>query len=403
MWDDVMVIEVLRSAAESQAAIANYVEAVEPIWKGEGSKRRICGFRVHDVLGKSDFEVHAHRTVVCAGPWTDDVGQRLSREWKNWLSPSKGVHLIFDLKRIPIQGAMVMSHPVDGRIAFVIPRPDFGSGVVIVGTTDGPSPADPGQASVQPQDVDYLLDLLQRYFPDLKLGVSDILSAYVGVRPLMGGDKSAADQLQKVSREHYIGEGPGGTTLVAGGKYTTYRKIAEEVVDFALKHWREDVEKTREREDLPPNSLMPARTREAMNPFATPAAVAQAKARGAAEGLDLPPELLERYGANALMIREWARKEPAPSLPWPEGFPDLSAQLRYSIRYEMTIHLTDFYFRRHPLFASRADHGLPWAEELSRVWAQEMGADESARAQELELLRGEVASHLAWLKQMQSS
>src|SRR5690606_20031082 len=124
------------------AAVANYVEALEPTWK-EGCIR---GFRARGRApgeDSSEFEVRAKRVVICAGPWTDKLGAMLSPQWRQWLSPSKGVHLVFDLKRLPVPGALVMSHPEDGRIAFVIPRPDFGAGVVIVGTTDGPSPENP--------------------------------------------------------------------------------------------------------------------------------------------------------------------------------------------------------------------------------------------------------------------
>jgi glycerol-3-phosphate dehydrogenase len=300
------------------------------------------------------------------------------------------VHLIFDLKRIPIQGAMVMSHPVDGRIAFVIPRPDFGSGVVVVGTTDGPAPADPSRVDVNSKDAAYLLDLLQRYFPELKLRASDILSAYVGVRPLVGGDDASIEKLQKVSREHHIDQGPGGTTVVAGGKYTTYRKMAEEIVEFTLKHWKEG-----KLESLPN-----PRTREPINPMATPEAIAKGRLEAAALGIRLPEELIERYGANALLVKQMALSDPAPELPWPAGFPDLGAQLRYSIRYEMTLHLRDFYFRRLPLFASRADHGMPWAQELSRIWAQELGKSEGARISELELLKKEVDRHSGWISSL---
>ncbi len=405
MWDDVMVVEVLRSAAQSDAVIANYVEAMSPIWTKTPRGDKISGFKVRNTLSSPAgdgevFEIKAHRTIVCAGPWTDELGQRMSRDWRNWLSPSKGVHLLFDLKRIPIQGAMVMSHPVDGRIAFVIPRPDFGNGVVVVGTTDGPSPAEPSMAGVDVQDVHYLLDLLNRYFPDLELKVSDILSAYVGVRPLVGGDDASIEKLQKVSREHHIDVGPGRTTVVAGGKYTTYRKMAEEIVDFTLERWKVDSE--RERESQPPENLRAARTREPMNPHATPDAIAKARLAAASQKVDLPRELVERYGADALVIRELALKDGAPALAWPEGFPDLGAQLRYSIRNEMTLHLRDFYFRRLPLYASRDDHGLPWAEALSHIWAEELGKDIADRVRELEQLRKEISERSAWKGEAQS-
>lgn len=380
MWDDVIVIEVLRSAAERGAAITNYVEALSPIWSGD----RITGFEARDNEDGPDmglkFPIQADRVVVCVGPWTDELGKKMSPQWRNWLSPSKGVHLIFDLKRIPLDGAMVMSNPEDGRISFVIPRPDFGSGVVIVGTTDGPTPQDPAGARVSSDDVDYLMELLHKYFPSLGLTRADIISAYVGVRPLVGGDGASMETLQKVSREHLIGQGPGGVTVIAGGKYTTYRKIAEEVVEFCLRH-----------HPFLNHPLKSPDTRAPMNPDATPLAMQEAQQRAASAGSVLPPDLLERYGAAAAeILRDGAKDQ---DTVWPEGFSCLGAQLRHSIHREMTMHLRDFYFRRLPLYATRADHGLPWAEELSKIWASETNASESQRLRELELLEQEASRH----------
>ena len=87
MWDDVLAIENLRDAARSGAAIANYVEAVDPRWEGD----LIRGFRVRDVESESFIDLRAARTVVCAGPWTDQVGGMLTARWKKWLQPSKEI------------------------------------------------------------------------------------------------------------------------------------------------------------------------------------------------------------------------------------------------------------------------------------------------------------------------
>jgi glycerol-3-phosphate dehydrogenase len=409
MWDDVLAVETLRSAHAGGAAIANYTEAVGPLWSGD----QIVGFRVRDLELAAEINLRAHRVVVCAGPWTDQVGATLSTQWRNWLNPSKGVHLLFDLKKLPLPGAMVMSHPEDGRIAFVIPRPDYGNGVVIVGTTDGPTPENPDDASIDPGDVDYLMGLLHRYFPDLKIDTSDILSAYVGVRPLMGatvpttgseGQNSAAaaaEALQKVSREHYIGTGPGGTVVVAGGKYTTHRKMAEEIVDYTLKAWRKSAQSGQGAAF--PKDVRPSNTKVPVNPKATAQAIDLCRSEGSAKGLTIPEKLLDRYGAEAIAVLEaQAQAVGAGKLGKeasdPEGFPLLLAQLRHSIRSEMVMHLEDFYLRRIPLFAARADHGLPWIEELARVWAEERGLDATAMLAEVSRLRAELVSRSAWKK-----
>ncbi|HTL12124.1 MAG TPA: glycerol-3-phosphate dehydrogenase/oxidase [Bdellovibrionota bacterium] len=417
MWDDVLTVETLRSASGMGAAIANYVEAVEPLRKGEA----ICGFKVRDVSqGKemAPIELRAKRVVVCAGPWTDQVGLTLSPRWRPWLSPSKGVHLIFDLKRLPVTGAMVMAHPEDGRIAFVIPRPDMGNGVTIVGTTDGPAPANPADVTIEPFDVDYLMGLLQKYFPSLNLTTADIISGYAGVRPLMGTPAGTAgsegqphqavtaESLQKISREHYIGPGPGGTILVAGGKYTTYRRMAKEIVDVALEHWQKEfaAEKC---PFAPPRNVKASQTLWPLNPIAVEGLEA---ARG-----EFPPALTLRYGAEAREVVAMQRPKgvagavsskggltvvgPAD----PEGFPLLEAQLRFAVRYGMVVRLEDFYLRRTALYSSRPDHGLPWAPALAAAWAEERGLDGAAAKAEVQALEATIERVTAWRKRLPRS
>jgi len=232
-------------------------------------------------------------------------------------------------------------------VSFAIPRKDFGAGVTVVGTTDGPTGRDPAQAAVSVGDVDYLLELLNRYFPDSHLTKADVISQYVGVRPLFGGSQSQHASLQSVSREHHIADGPGGTVLVAGGKYTTHRTMAREIVDFALR------------------SLALPATRS----------VGRSNTR-----IPLGHEVVTETAMTG---------GSASSTPDPEGFPFLEEQLRYAMRRGMVVHLEDFYFRRSALYLARADHGLPWAERLAEVWAEAMGltGDEAQSRAKAELAR----------------
>ncbi len=405
MWDDVLAIEIARSAQGEGSAIVNYVEALEPVWSGgTPEKGAISGFRVKDrepeALGGSpatDFVVKAKRTVVCLGPYTDLLGPKLSKGWKPRLSPSKGVHLVFDLGRISVPGAVVMTHPEDGRIAFVIPRPDYGTGVVIVGTTDGSTGDDPDRAEISSADVSYLLDLLNRFFPTLGLKTSDILSGYVGVRPLVAsssgiGADSAA--LQKVSREHHIEEGPGGVVWVAGGKYTTHRTMAAEVVDTVLKRWT-----LRHQEGLAPEGpglLKEALTRKPPSGGLSGVEILEAKIAALRDGVRVHPRLWERYGAAAPEIVALNTAHPSISgISDPPGFPFLEAQLRFLMRYGMVMHLSDFYFRRTGLFLSRADHGLPWLDALSKIWATERGLGGEAAGRERTRTEGQIVERVA--------
>ncbi|MGZ3699846.1 MAG: glycerol-3-phosphate dehydrogenase/oxidase, partial [Bdellovibrionota bacterium] len=403
MWDDVLAVETLRAASQDGAAVANYVEAAAPVWTGD----RITGFRVRDRISGSEIEIRASRLVVCAGPWTDDVGGVVSPQWHRWLKPSKGVHLLFDLTRIPVSGTVVMGHPEDGRLSFVIPRKDFGPGVVIVGTTDGPSPPEAENAEIDSADVAYLMELLKKYFPKLNLTTSDILSGYVGVRPLFGeiremtgnegpAQASSSTALQKVSREHHIGMGPGGAVFVAGGKYTTHRRMAAEIVDYTLDAWRKDFKAGKAK--APPSKLKRANTQEPVNALATVPALLSARKEAVARGVTVSPILWERFAASALEVIDIAQTKGKGLDLAEDGFPYLAAQLRYAIRHEMVLRLEDFYLRRVPLYAARRDHGLPFGEELARVWADELGHGPAEAKAELERLRAEIEKRSRWMK-----
>ena len=282
---------------------------------------------------------------------------------------------------------------------------------MIVGTTDGPSPTNPEKADVEPEDVGYLMNLLRATFPSLDLQESDILSAYAGVRPLMGDIGDAADgPLQKVSREHHIDEGPGGTVVVAGGKYTTHRTMAEEIVDFAIKLRKRDAKDGKC--DIVSSEVTESKTRVPLNQRTTREAIDATRRKALAKGMRIPEELLGRYGAEATDILDiqthhvteiGSSENRAGPVADPEGFPALAAQLRFTMREEMVVHLDDFYLRRMPLFLARADHGLPWAERLARVWAEERGLGEAEAHQELERLRAEIQERSKWVSKIEAT
>ena len=397
MWDDVLAVEVLRSASSAGAAIANYVQAVSPIWE-EDKIKGFCAKNCEAFSNKELFNIHAKQVVICAGPWTDILGKKISSQWHTWLQPSKGIHLIFDLKKIPVPGAMVMNNPVDGRVSFVIPRPDMGSGVAIVGTTDGPVGQNPDKVDIESADVHYLMKLLNKYFPKLELKTSDILSAYVGVRPLMGSQAStmgsegqpsgkSSHDLQKVSREHYIGTGPGRVVLVAGGKYTTHRTMAEEIVDLILKQVNPQLRNKR---------LKKANTRSPINPNATIGAIEKSRVQNSKRKLGIDDSLFDRYGAEALSLVDLNKE----SFDSPKGFPMLLEQLRLNMKTSMVVHLEDFFLRRTALYSSRSDYGWPWAQKLAQVWAQERGLGESDMQNEIDRLKIELDRRSAWKKKL---
>ena len=370
MWDDALTIDVLAKAQQLGACVVSQTKALKPTYDAD---QKITSMKVQAKnIGKSgskegiqEINVKFKKLIVCAGVWTDEVGQTLApNDWKPWLAPSRGTHIVISHERFPIPGAVTMQIE-DGRIAFAIPRPDYGPGITIVGTTDGPAPKNPDQIDDQADDIaadeKYLLELLTKYFPSLKLTDKDVINHYIGIRPLVRPDRGhsaeGAKNLQKVSREHTIDHGPGGSVIVAGGKYTTFRKMAEQIVDFAEHETHEHRE---------------PKTHEVLFPAALPTAIQRAREIERGQGWSVPEKLYERYGAAALEIYQIHLDTCDQTIQNPDGFPMLEAQFRYAVRHQMVLKVDDFTRRRQPLYLCRQDHGAAWLPLLEKALVEEL-------------------------------
>ena len=316
-------------------------------------------------------------------------------KWKDKLRPTKGIHLVFSKETIPLKKAVVMA--VEKRIIFIIPRREM----VIVGTTDTDYRGDPGKVSVEAQDVNYLLEALNRYFPHLRISVDQILSTYSGVRPLVDDGSSSAGQ---TSRDyHFFTEGP-NLNFVAGGKYTTYRKISEEVVDSILR--RMDFERFMDFEDS--KTLLP------LNPKITVELYQRVKSQipHIAKEFQCHPEIVESlvclHGEEALWILKqtklWLHSFLSRQT---KSFGDLGeigfspdflwmAEAFFAIHETMCLNLVDFYWRRSPLFLSFKDHGRQFIPWVSRVFAHFYGWSEEELKRQKSHLEMEIKKELSW-------
>ncbi len=367
MWDDALTIDVLAKAQSLGACVVSRTKAQKPEYNSENkiTSMTVTAEKVGNTAEKS-INVKFKKLIVCAGVWTDEVGKTLVQgkdSWESWLAPSRGTHLVFSLARFPLPGAVTMQIE-DGRIAFAIPRPDYGPGITIVGTTDGPAPANPDKVEDDQADITtdqtYLLQLLSKYFPELKLTDQDVINHYIGIRPLVRPDRGHSSEgeknLQKVSREHTIDHGPGDSVIVAGGKYTTFRKMAEQIVDFATSGQPR---------------INPA-TDSALFPAALPAAILRAREVARGKDWSIPEKLYERYGAEALDVYQIHLDFCDQTMKDPDGFPMLEAQFRYSVRNQMVMKVEDFIRRRQPLYLCRQDHGAEWFPMLEKALADEL-------------------------------
>ena len=212
-----LVIDTHRSAARHGAVICNYtrLEKAEPAAAGWQ-----CS--LSDVLSGRQYQVLARTVVNATGPWGQSIGPSRVR-----LRLTKGVHLVIDRRRLPLTDAVVMTE--DGRILFAIPWLDR----VILGTTDTDYHGAPEAVRTEAEDLDYVLGLVNRFFPRAGLGPADVLSTWAGLRALVGGQSG---QPSDISRAHRIEMPEPGWLNVFGGKLTTYRLIGQQVVDALVRY-----------------------------------------------------------------------------------------------------------------------------------------------------------------------
>ncbi|MFP5518284.1 MAG: glycerol-3-phosphate dehydrogenase/oxidase [Bdellovibrionia bacterium] len=370
MDDDRLVHETLRSAVEYGATVVNYVKAISRETNLENTVQSIS---CEDTLLGQKFRIKAKHVISAVGPWTDLFGESFLKDWKRTLRPTKGIHLTFKKERIELPCAVVMAAEKSSRIVFAIPRHEM----VIVGTTDTDFKGDPSQVAATKEDVDYLLKITNEYFPGAQLTVEDVIASYAGVRPLIADD---AESEGKTSREHAIWT-ERGVTFVAGGKYTTYRLMAEQVVDESINHLPLDL-KIR---------FTSANTATALNEWTHLESYQQALStceQWNAKKLSYADKLrlAERYGLEAKTLVE----------SYGNQFSYWQIEAIQAIHTTMCLNLVDFYTRRVPLVLADPQHGLQLLEEISTIFSYYLNWDSNKLKEEVANLKAYLAKEMAW-------
>ncbi len=369
MDDDRLSIETLRCADRHHAALVNYVCA----GKSDLSKE-IKTVECKDVLTEKKFQVKARHIISCSGPWTDLVGSDWFSDWKKRMRPTKGVHITFQNKDFPLSSAMVMEE--GGRIVFAIPRHDM----VIVGTTDTDFKESPDQVRVEEKDIQYLLQVIKDYFPGISLEKENICGAYAGVRPLVQDGSSSEG---KTSREHTIFSREEGVTFVAGGKYTTYRLMAQQIVDQALSFFPIE-EKVRWRSVETSGLISPWASHEKM--AATQSAVLRMNFTRMTQ--QQVHQLVFRHGEEALyLFQKWGTDRTY----W-------SYEALHALDSTMCLNLVDFFIRRTPLFLSDPQHGENILSQILPLFQEFLGWSEDQAQQQVKSYHRFCEQELAWKK-----
>ena len=372
--DDARMVAVLaRTAAAHGGALATNMRMDELVT----ASGRVTGIRASDLLTGTGLEIGARHVVLATGAWT---GRRAGPDGDLVVRPSKGVHIVVPRDRIAMDTGLLTR--TEKSVLFVIPWGEHW----LIGDTDTEWPFDPSRPVASRADIDYLLAKVNHMLRE-PLTVADIEGVFAGLRPLVAAEAGA--DTTKLSREHAVRSPAPGLSVIAGGKYTTYRVMARDLIDVAV----------RDLSPGPGQAISESRTHEVPLAGADGYQDMWENRERIADSAGLPvvqvERLLGRYGSEltdllALMARSPELREPVPL-----AGPYLGAELVYACSHEGAVHLDDVLSRRTRIRIEVRDRGAAAASHAAGLMAGELGWDPARTAAEISRYHDMIAADLA--------
>ena len=333
-FDDARLALALARTAEDHGAIVLNYTRCGALRKTDGT---ITGAQLQDVETGRTVEVHAGTVINATGIFVDALRSTDEPQSPHMLSVSRGTHIVVPAEVLGNENAIMVPKTADGRIIFAIPW----LGKVVIGTTDLPAPGVAMEPGHEPSEIDFLLKTINPYLVR-PLERSDILSVFSGLRPLVTG---SAAKTSKLSREHTIEVSESGLITVAGGKWTTYRRMAEDTLAAAI-----------ERGMLPKRACVTSSVR----------------LHGAPEA-SVSAGPLARYGTEAEDIAAMWESDPSTSALLDSALPFTRAEVIFAARYEMARTVEDVLSRRTRALLLDAAAAQRSAPVVARLLASELG------------------------------
>jgi glycerol-3-phosphate dehydrogenase len=342
-FDDArLALALARTAARHGALLVNYCAATELRY----TDARVSGLRCEDRETGIVYEIEAGCVVNATGVWVDALraqdGHATHHEAAPMVAPSQGVHVVVDRKFWPGEHALLVPSS-DGRVLFAVPW----LGKLLLGTTDSPRKDLPHEPTAAAADVAFILREAARYLVQAPTE-ADVLSVWAGLRPLIKPTSGPDGATRKISREHTIELSASGLVTVSGGKWTTYRAMAEDVLARCIEA------------GLVKDSA-PCRTSD-LPLVGSPSIDTRRVPLSAAPGLHL-------YGSDALAVQDLpgAMRELAPGL--------TEAMVRFAARFEYARTVEDVLARRSRLLFLDARQALSLASDVAAILHEELGTD----------------------------
>ncbi len=343
-------------ACEAGATVVNHA-SVRRLVVEEGRAR---GAIVVDHLTGQEVTVRARALVNATGPWSDEIRKLDSSKGEtHTVRGSKGVHIEVPRERLGNRDALTLLSPVDGRVMFILPAGPH----AIIGTTETSTHAHPSEVRASEADVDYLLQSANGFFPQAHLTRADVISAWAGIRPLVAsGYQSGGNDAGSASREHAIDVSPTGVLAITGGKLTTYRVMARDVVNAVEKHLG-----LAHRKPVTESLPLPGGDMDSFD--AELAAALDAVGHNA----PLAQHLVRAYGSRWRGVWALAREDASLGLPLAEGLPYLRAEAAWGVAHELVHTLSDLLVRRLKVAFETRDAGRAAARLAADVMAPRLG------------------------------
>src|SRR6187401_1688716 len=337
-FDDArLAIHLAMTAADHGAVVINYM-SVEGLMK---ENEKVCGVIAKDSFENKEYEIRAKAVINATGIFSDSIAKMDDKDAEPLISHSQGIHLVFDKEFLLSDTAIMIPRTDDGRVLFAVPWHNK----IIVGTTDTPVPSASEEPVALKEEIDFVMQHIHRYLKK-DPSYNDIRSVFAGLRPLV---KSNSKITSAISRDHHIAVSDSELISITGGKWTTYRKMAEDVMEIAI-HKAGMSEKECVTKHLHIHGY------KENNDYAAP---------------------LYYYGTDETEIKTMIKKDNSlaelihPSLSY------IKAEIIWALQNEMCMTVEDALSRRTRALLLDAKAAMESARSVAALMAKEMGKNES--------------------------
>lgn len=365
-----LVIELIKAANREGAAVLNYCSCTRFIEKGG----KICGIEIMDHETGNHHKIHGDYVVNAAGPWADMIRGKQEKVSGKQLRLTKGVHIVIPHHKLPVRQSVYFDVD-DGRMIFAIPKKD----ITYIGTTDTDYQEDLDKVTVSRADAEYLINAVNKNFPNSQIEMADIVSSWAGVRPLIAEEGKSASE---ISRKDEIFVSDKGLITIAGGKLTGYRKMAKRTLETLL-----DI-RSEYNTDYKKRTCKTRKHKLPGNAFKNAKAVDKYKKHliNRYDNYDAFQigYLVDLYGDQAAQILEQADDSEVSSDEL------IRYEVLFSIHHEMALHLIDFFLYRTGRLFFSIQSVKETMDKVADIMQVELGWGDDQKQSEIQKVRDAI-------------